>query len=280
MTESIELSRTSQPVEGFSELSDLAYKTAGLVLSPRKAPLIVSRLRHRLSTLGISKLSEYCRLVKSDETGAETSLMLSALTTNVSGFFREPHHFEQLKAEILPGMLSKLNAGKKVRIWSAGCSKGQEPFSIAMQCLEFSDKFSSMDFKILATDIDREVLSFANSGVYEENHISGVEDKLINKYFQTESILRNQSTFLASEQLRSIISFKHLNLIDDWPMRGKFDAIFCRNVVIYFDSPTQQKLWNKFTRVLDPGGVIFVGHSERIDNPQFTSCGATAYKLT
>lgn len=267
-------------MEGFDSLSRLAYDEAGLVLSEQKAPLIVSRLRHRMKALSLSSLSEYCTFVQSDSSGVEHSHMISALTTNVSGFFREPHHFDKLRNEILPDLMERLLAGNRARIWSAGCSNGQEPYSIAMECLRFDSNISNLDFKILATDIDVEVLKYASEGTYDASQLNGLDQVKYGRYFKKVSSNAGVAAKQVTTDVRSLVSFKRLNLIDKWPMNGFFDVIFCRNVVIYFDADTQKILWKKFEKLLHPNGTLFVGHSERVDSACFTIEGATSYKLT
>lgn len=280
MNASIELN--DFPVEdtkGFQRLKALAHKEAGLVLLENKARMIQSRLRHRMRLLQCSDLYSYCDAVETDTTGIERRHMISALTTNVSGFFREPHHFEQLVSDLAPSMLNRLTHGEPVRIWSAGCSNGQEAYTIAMRLCEFDRRFETEDFRILATDIDLKVLQFGRAGVYDSQQVSGVEQGRRSAHFNVTNN-RHENYFEVNESLKHLVVFKELNLIDVWPMKRRFDAIFCRNVVIYFDSETQEKLWKKFYSVMRDDALIFVGHSERISDPNFKSVGATTYAKT
>jgi chemotaxis protein methyltransferase CheR len=202
--------------------------------------------------------------------------MISALTTNVSGFFREPHHFDYLTQNTFPRLKRKIEQGQSVRIWSAGCSNGQEPYSIAMHLCNNDKAFMTDNCKILATDIDEKVLQYAMQGIYEANQLTGVDNSNKSKYF---SIRRsaNEEAYELSPVIKKMISFRRLNLNDEWPMRGVFDIIFCRNVVIYFDCEAQENLWPRFRSKMTDDGVIFVGHSERISSPEFQLIGATAY---
>ncbi|WP_246035849.1 CheR family methyltransferase [Aliishimia ponticola] len=262
---------------GFDALSKLAYDEAGLVLSDSKAAMIKSRLRHRLKALSIDNLEAYCNYVKSDAQQVERRHMISALTTNVSGFFREPHHFEQLKSDLVPRMAERIKNGEAVRIWSAGCSNGQEPYSIAMLLASEDPVFRSGDFRILATDIDPQVVAYGATGRYTEAQVAGLDDRQISQFTTQEEDQDGEIIYRVNDDLRRMIAFRELNLIGDWPMRRKFDAIFCRNVVIYFDGLTQERLWPRFGSLLKPDGFVFVGHSERITDPAFKSVGSTAY---
>jgi len=262
---------------GFTSLSKFALETAGLVLVPEKSAMIRSRLRHRLNHLGVTSLDQYTDRVRQDTSGIEFQEMISALTTNVTGFFREPHHFDFLTEAKVNHLVDKLKSGEPVRVWSAGCSNGQEAYSLAMHLVEYDSNFANGNFKILATDIDTQVLHFANQGLYSEQQVSGVNKSYLEMYFAKAEQENSLAQYRLTKQIRNLITFKQLNLMDDWPMRGTFDVIFCRNVVIYFDAQTQAKLWKKFERVLDPDGLMFVGHSERISDHQFKSVGATVY---
>ncbi len=277
MTPNIDNSIGTEKVVGFDALSDLAYKEAGLVLVEAKASMIQSRLRHRLKDLNIPNLSDYCDYVNSDSSGGEKRLMISALTTNVSDFFREPHHFDLMKEKAAPVLMKRKKNKQPIRVWSAGCSNGQEPYSIAMFLLELDPSLESYDCKILATDIDTNVLSFAADGSYSESQMSGVSLERRTRFFSPGGSGEDDK-YQVNSSLKSMISFKQLNLISNWPMRKQFDVIFCRNVVIYFDATTQDSLWPKFSELLRDDGLMFVGHSERISCSRFQSVGATAYQ--
>lgn len=263
----------------FQMIADLAYRESGLTLVPEKSSMVQSRLRHRLRDLGLSDFSSYCALVQSEEGRSERSHLISALTTNVSHFFRENHHFELLSEE-LDRLVPKLRAGGSLRIWSAGCSNGQEALSAAMTLFEHTAQINEFDVRILATDIDPQVVRFARRGIYPERLMGGVSDALKAKYFRKAGS-GEEAEYEASEALRNLIRYNELNLLGPWPMSKTFDIIFCRNVVIYFDVTTQEKLWGRFRNALDPGGAMFLGHSERVVDPPkfgFVCTGPNTYR--
>lgn len=264
-------------VVGFDELAKLAYIEAGLIISRSKATMIQSRLRHRLQALSLSNLLDYCAYVQRPENYDERKNMISALTTNVTSFFREPHHFEYLVEKLAPAMHKRLMNGEAIRMWSAGCSKGQEPYSIAMSLADYSNDFSNKDFRILATDIDQTVLSIAKQGIYTQSQLTSITQKQMG-YLEELEPRGAELCFQVSTQIRNMISFKELNLMRQWPMKRKFDAVFCRNVVIYFDGKTQDDLWPRYHTILNPDGHIFVGHSERVNYVGFDAVGPTVYR--
>lgn len=266
--------------DSFEAIAQLAYRESGLQLAAEKTSMIQSRLRHRLRALSIPGFQAYSAFVCSEEGRDERRHMISALTTNVSHFFREKHHFETLKRVIEKRLLPRLKTGDRVRIWSAGCSNGQEAFSIALTLLETAPEIGDMDIRILATDIDTKVIEFAKSASYPERLISGVPEGLLHKYFIRRTD-EDEICFQANEKLRNLVRFNELNLLAKWPLRHGMDAIFCRNVVIYFDVETQNRLWPRFHQVLNPDGYLFLGHSERIGDPQsmgFMTDGPTTYR--
>lgn len=264
----------------FRAIADLAYRESGLTLIEEKSSMIQSRLRHRLRALGMSDFATYCDFVGSENGQPERQHLISALTTNVSHFFREDHHFEALKKEI-DRCLPKLRSGGQMRIWSAGCSNGQEALSTAMTLLEHAPEIAKYDVRILATDIDPEVVSFARSSTYPERLIGGVPPALLTKYFDKSDGPGGEPQYKARTALSDFIRINELNLLARWPMTKSFDVIFCRNVLIYFDLQTQEKLWPKFHKALDKDGVLFLGHSERIVDPEnfgFECTGPTTYR--
>lgn len=263
----------------FQAISDIAYKEAGLVFLPEKVSLVQSRINRRLRQLKINSFAEYTAFVESEQGLAERKVMISSLTTNVSNFFRESHHFDILKEQVLPSLLSRARAGGRVRLWSAGCSTGQEPYSIAMTLLDFAPDAPTLDIKILATDIDPNVIFTAKRGYYDNRSIGDIDVSLQSKYLETVTNGR-KSGFQIAEPVRSMVSFRELNLLSHWPISGMFDVIFCRNVVIYFDEETQLALWPRFESVTESGGWLFVGHSERLSDrlkTEFVTAGPTAY---
>lgn len=266
--------------ESFRALAKLVYAESGLMLVPEKILMVQSRLRPRMKALGLSNIEQYQALVCSETGREERREMISALTTNVSHFFREPHHFDALEDHLVKKFSQSGLSGSRLRIWSAGCSNGQEATSIAISILKKFPGIEKCDFRILATDIDPTVVEFARSGEYPEKMTSGlsVDDK--RAYFHTSGDA-NEPSFVVKKMVRDLISYKELNLLAKWPMKQKFDAIFCRNVVIYFDAQTQANLWPRFHEYLLPDGLFFLGHSERMTDPEsvgYASIGPTAYK--
>jgi chemotaxis protein methyltransferase CheR len=265
--------------DSFEAIASVAYNECGLKLDIEKKTMIQSRLRGRLKELGIPDFQTYSRLVNSSEGTNERRQMISALTTNVSNFFREKHHFDRLTQRILPALRSRVLSGHKLRIWSAGCSNGQEPYSIAMALSSFFPKIFELDVRILATDIDPKVVQFASVGRFPAKMLAGVDAAAVEQYFTLDEC-QAEPVFTVQNELRQLIRFKELNLLAKWPMQGQFDVVFCRNVVIYFDLETQNRLWPRFCSVINPGGHMFLGHSERISNPEamgFASVGPTTY---
>jgi len=263
----------------FAKISALAKEEAGLILPVSKLTMVQSRLRTRLAATGLTSYDAYAKFVAGPDGSAERRMMISALTTNVSHFFRENHHFEVLRSSVIPRLLARAKSGHPVRIWSAGCSSGQEPYSIAMTLLDTAPDLAALDVLILATDIDTRILEKAETAVYSDQQIAGIPDALRAKYLKQLSPDQHAIT----PNVRRLIRFRELNLLHDWPMRTRFDVIFCRNVVIYFDTATQDSLWPRFEAALQPDGWFFLGHSERISEAsqaRFKSVGMTAYQPT
>lgn len=277
MTTSSQISHASGLTEGaFARISAIAKEEAGLVLPMSKLTMVQSRLRHRMSALGLASYDAYATFVSGDEGKVERRNMISALTTNVSHFFRENHHFDIFREQALPELLTKARNGQPIRIWSAGCSSGQEPYSIAMAIHDSAPDLVARDTLILATDIDPNILEKAQTGKYSDQQIGGIPDAMRAKY-----LTRDGDGFTVTPPLKKMIRFRELNLLRDWPMRTRFDVIFCRNVVIYFDAETQNTLWPRFEQALTPKGWFFLGHSERVSENcagRFTSVGMTAYR--
>lgn len=242
--------------------------------------MAVSRLSRRLRELGLRDFTSYADLLEREEGAAERQEMIYLLTTNVTNFFRESHHFEALKNEILPNLVGGSRRGGRVRIWSAGCSSGQEPYSISMTVLEACPDISQCDIRILATDIDANMVRKGRSGNYFDLEKSQVSAEQRARFFEKN---KESNDWQVKASVQKLVTFEELNLIRDWPMQGPFDVIFCRNVVIYFDSGTQEKLWSRFAKILAPGGHLFVGHSERVSGPasaKLKLVGTTHYQMT
>jgi chemotaxis protein methyltransferase CheR len=265
--------------DDFRRISQMIYADAGINLTEGKAALVYARLAKRLRALRMQAFRDYCDLVASPEGHAERQEMLTALTTNVTKFFREPHHFDHLKAKMLPQFL-QAGRGQRIRLWSAACSTGQEPYSIALTLLSAWPEAAGHEVKILATDIDRAVLATAEAGVYSEEQLDGVSIELRRRFFEPAG--GDRPHWRVNEAVRRLVTFRQLNLIESWPMQGQFQAIFCRNVVIYFDEPTQQEIWRKFLPRLTPEGALYIGHSERVTGPaaeHVRSDGVSTYRL-
>ena len=239
--------------------------------------MVQSRLRHRLRALALPDFETYAELVCSSDGLPERRYLISALTTNVSHFFREHHHFDLLQQALLPVLNERVRSGQRTRIWSAGCSKGQEPYSIAMHLLQAEPALADSDFRILATDIDPRVVAYGQRGTYTAQQASSL-DAQWDAFTRSDPATKGVEV---SDHVKACVRFRELNLLADWPMRSQFDAIFCRNVVIYFDAVTQNRLWPRFYDALAEDGLFFLGHSERIAEPSvcgFKSIGPTAYK--
>lgn len=262
--------------ESFERLARIVHGETGIVLSENKKSLLVSRLARRVKELGIQGFPEYCAVVQNNRD--ELRKLTSLLTTNVTSFFREPHHFRTLEQDILPGLVEGARKGRRVRIWSAGCSSGQEPYSIAITVLEALPDAAQHDIRVLATDIDPAMVAAAKRGTYPADG-ANLPERLVRKYFEGGAV--KGGTLRIGETARRLITFAELNLLQSWPFRGPFDVIFCRNVVIYFDAETKAKLWGRFAEVLTPDGYLFTGHSERVAEPErigLQSCGVTQYR--
>jgi len=266
--------------EDFARIASILYDTAGIALPESKATLVYSRLAKRLRTLGLESFRDYCALVSSGEGLDERQAMLAALTTNVTRFFREPHHFEHLKSNVLAPMADAIRRGARFRIWSAGCSTGQEPYSIALAILAVIPEAPNLDVRILATDIDPNVIATARAGLYSDELVEPIPAALRSQWLDRDA--SDRKTWSIGRAARSLVTFNELNLMGHWPMKGKFQSIFCRNVVIYFDEPTQEKMWARFAASTAPNGWLYVGHSERVGfaGCPFANEGLTSYRLT
>lgn len=260
----------------FNLISELAYDYTGIVLGDHKQDMVYGRLARRMRDLGLNTFSDYCALI-SDPKAPEISRFINAITTNLTSFFREEHHFDFLRDKGLVE-LERTNKDRKIRAWSAGCSTGEEPYSISMTLNEYLP-FKTWDVKILATDLDSNVLHKASQGIYDKERVDGLSKGRLKKWFLSD---RNHTDIVkVAGCLQDLVRFKRLNLLESWPMKGRFDFIFCRNVMIYFNDETQQVLLNRFADVLKPRGYLFIGHSENLHDAgkRFDSLGKTIYQL-
>ncbi|MBN3564071.1 CheR family methyltransferase [Aliamphritea spongicola] len=259
----------------FTKAKQELYDYAGIALADHKQDMVYNRLVRRLRELGLDSFDEYFRCL--DSSPAEFTQFINALTTNLTAFFRERHHFDYVKSQIVPAI--KNSPGARLRIWSAGCSLGEEPYSLAISLLEAGIDPSSCDVKILATDIDSKVLASARTGVYEQSRVKSLPKATVHKWF-LKGKNHNDGRVKVRPELQKMVAFNHLNLMDDWPMKGPFDFIFCRNVMIYFDQQTQARLLQRMAALLKPRGHLFVGHSEALARHQsnFELMGKTIYR--
>ncbi|EAS51697.1 chemotaxis protein methyltransferase CheR [Aurantimonas manganoxydans SI85-9A1] len=258
----------------FTNIARILYDDAGIHLSPSKATLVYSRLSKRLRSLGMESFRDYCEHVAGAGGADERMKMLASLTTNVTHFFREQHHFDHLRNNLLPPLLASAKRGGRVRIWSAGCSNGHEPYSIAMTVLSMMPDAADHDVRILASDIDPNVVATGRAGIYLSSDLQNVPADLRRRWFRPvhgatggKRGATDEMAFEVADTMRDLVAFRELNLIGQWPMKGLFDAIFCRNVTIYFDQTTREKVWNRFAERILPDGFLYVGHSERVTGP-------------
>lgn len=244
----------------FNEISTLVYQLCGIDLHAGKETLVRSRLAKRLRALSIAGFDQYLEYLRNDKSMQEITAMVDSLTTNKTSFFRESQHFDYLKNFLIPNLKSQK---RDIRIWSAGCSTGEEPYTIAVVLLESIPDIERYNPRILATDISSRVLDAAREGTYRQDVIKDIPSDSLSKYF-TCTKSQTISDYKVKDKVKSMVRFARLNLMSEWPMKGSFDIIFCRNVMIYFDKPTQQKLVQRFGNMLAPSGHLFVGHSESL----------------
>lgn len=259
----------------FVKVRDELYDYAGIVLADHKQDMAYNRLVRRLRELKLDCFDDYFEYLQT--TPAEFSQFINALTTNLTAFFREKHHFDFLKNEVIPGIARQ--GERKVRGWSAGCSLGEEPYSLVMSILDAPISLTGWDIKLLATDIDSKVLSSAKAGIYGRDRIKNLPDEIVHQWF-LKGKGKNEGQLRVRPELQSLLTFKYLNLMEDWPMKGPLDFIFCRNVMIYFDQETQAKLLDRMAALLKPDGYLFVGHSEALARHacSFQLVGKTIYQ--
>ena len=260
-------------VRDFQFLASLANERTGIVLADHKRDMVYSRISRRLRALHLKSFAEYCELLKSPQGVEELGNMVNAITTNLTHFFREKHHFEHLRDSLLLPMQQQ--GAKRLRIWSAGCSSGMEPYSIAMTVKNSLRNVQSWDAKILATDIDTTMLDRGVRGEYMIEEYNNIPPE-----YRGDVECQSREMMTMSDFLKSLITFKYLNLLEDWPMKGMFDAIFCRNVVIYFDRATQARLFDRMAELLSPTGWLYIGHSENLTKvtDRFELVGRTIYR--
>jgi chemotaxis protein methyltransferase CheR len=262
----------------FACLRELIHAHAGIALAPCKRYLVQARLARRLREVGLTTFAEYHERLTADTSGTELTRFINAMTTNKTDFFREAHHFEHLRSKWLPSRSA--TAPHKLRFWSAACSTGEEPYTLAITLLDALSGGAGWDIRILASDIDTDVLARAGEGVYSEEQVAPVPRPLLQRYF-LRGTGSKAGAFRVGPVARGLVTFRHINFLDEpWPIRIRFDAIFCRNVLIYFDRPTQQRVLGRLMAHLDDHGLLFLGHSESahglVDN--LRAVGPTIYQ--
>lgn len=262
----------------FEALRKLVKQITGINLSDQKRELVYGRLARRLRALQLRSFAEY-REVLAQDGGSEIAQLCNAITTNLTSFFREPHHFENLREQVLAPLLASSARTTRLRIWSAGCSSGEEAYSIAMTVMESFPDPTRWDVRILATDLDSDVLERARRGIYPAERLKNLSAERRSRYFR-ELPGDDEPCYEVAPELKSLIAFKQFNLMHPLPMRGPLQAIFCRNVVIYFDKETQRALFGRIARLQRPGDLLFLGHSESLFkvSDDYTLMSKTTYR--
>lgn len=263
----------------FDKLRKFIRDQTGISMAASKRHLVYRRLSTRLRELNIGSFREYRNYLQSGNE-SELEKFCNAVTTNLTSFFREAHHFDYLASTILPEIAArKGSTARRLRIWSAGCSTGEEPYSIAMTLSETLTDLRHRDAKILASDLDSNVLATGLAGIYRHEHVEKLPNARLKRWFLSGGTKTNP-VFKVRPELQELITFKQLNLMHNWPMNGLFDVIICRNVIIYFDKPTQRILIDRFANQLQDGGHLILGHSESLLNvsDRFALLGQTIYK--
>lgn len=263
----------------FRSLAQFAYEQAGIALADNKRNLVYSRLSRRLRILGLQTFREYREHLASDPSELES--FINAISTNLTKFFREAHHFDHFRSHVAVPFAQAAHGkvGCRLRVWSAGCSTGEEPYTVAVVLKREIRDIDRHDVKILATDIDTEVIGKGARGEYAASSIDEVP-KTYREFFQLAGGDHVSENVIVGRNIRSLVTFRRLNLMETWPFTGNFDAIFCRNVMIYFDGPTKTALVERFTQKLKPGGWLYIGHSESLigSHPGLKLMGRTIYR--
>lgn len=260
----------------FDFLSKTINERTGIVVSEDKFNMFYSRLSRRVRALKLSSFKEYCEVVRKDREGQETNELINAITTNLTAFFRENHHFEYLSRTVIPELQAK-NRDRKIKIWSAGCSTGEEPYSLAITLKE-SGLSPQWDVDLQATDLDSNVVATASRGIYSMSRVEGMSKQRLKSWFYRGKG-GQQGMVKVKPALNQMIRFGQLNLMDDWRVEPQ-DVIFCRNVIIYFNKETKTRLVEKYADSLKPGGYLFIGHSESLYKitDRFELIGNTIYR--
>ena len=264
----------------FRMVSEVIYEHCGIHLHEGKKELVRARLAKQIRVGGFADVQDYLNHVFKDKTGRAFSIMVDSLSTNLTSFFRESQHFNYLQQMHLPALMQrKQKQGRqRIRAWSAGCSSGEEPYTIAITLLDAVQGRGAWDVKVLGTDISTRMLDTAGKGIYSAQRVAPVPAVLKQRYLIASKV-QGHKQFEVSKALRDVVILKYLNLMESWPIKGPLDFIFCRNVMIYFDKPTQERLVNRYFEVLDHKGILFTGHSESLTGIQhgFTYVEPTIY---
>jgi len=265
--------------KNFDFLRKISNKTTGIVVSDDKFDMFYSRLSRRVRHLGLANFDEYCDFIENNNDKDELTELINSVTTNLTSFFREQHHFDYLKNSVVPELLVKNKTDKRIRVWSSGCSTGEEPYSLAITLLESLQSRENWQFHLDATDVDSNVLAKAQSGVYLQSSLNGVSKQCLRTWFQRGTGVNSDKVRVKSIA-RSMIDFHELNLAGRWTVPDVKDIIFCRNVIIYFDKNFKKKLVDQYADVLKVGGYLFIGHSESLFNitDRFELIGKTIYR--
>ncbi|PCI05658.1 MAG: chemotaxis protein [Hyphomicrobiales bacterium] len=260
----------------FTAISGLVLQQSGIHLGDAKKDLVYSRLTKRIRVRKMNGFSEYIEFVKSGAGAAEREELISAITTNVTNFNREGHHFEHFSEHVAPGLIERARRGEPIRMWSAACSDGREPFTLAMSLLNKMPEAGNFNIKILATDIDRKSIQIANTGQYTADMVNRLDKATVGKWFDPVGNMMQ-----VKKPVRDMVQFNVLNFLDKWPMKRKFDVIFCRNALIYFKADMQEQIFDGFTQFLHDDAYMYIGHSERIVGravDKFKSVGPTSFQ--
>jgi chemotaxis protein methyltransferase CheR len=279
MSESDARVREFQFTDGdFQALRSMVKEMTGINLAESKRELVYGRVSRRLRALGMSSFAAYRELLKSGD-GSELVAFCNALTTNLTSFFRESHHFDYLRDQFLVPRRDAGQRGDRIRIWSSACSSGEEPYSIAMVVAETIPDWQRWDIKILATDLDSDILARAQRGSYNADRVKGMDPKRMSRFF-TEVRDGADAAYQVVPELAKLITFRQINLMHELPMPGPLDVIFCRNVVIYFDKDTQRGLFSRISKLQRPGDLLMLGHSETLFkvSDDYSLIGKTIYR--
>jgi chemotaxis protein methyltransferase CheR len=265
----------------FRGLAQLAYQRAGIALADSKRNLVYTRLSRRLRVLGFPSFRQYRDYLDGPDGEQEMERFINSISTNHTKFFREDHHFDHLRTQVAAtfAQSSRGSSGRRLRIWSAGCSTGEEPHTIARVLKREISDIERHDVRILATDIDTDVLAKAARGEYQASAMDDIP-AIYRSFFQSNEGSGSNAKVYMSADVQQLIAFRRLNLMEQWPFKGPFDAVFCRNVMIYFDNATKANLVERFTKMVKPGGWLYLGHSETLigSHPGLRLVGRTIYR--